>query len=368
MIARAGAVSSVRLCTPFSLPEPELTRFLRHARSISESGGFRQGPHERTVRELLRTRLSVPDEAVLLTTRSGTDALVTALALAGVRAGRRVAVPVLAYHAVAAAVTRAGALPVWVDCDESSWNVSVETLSAVLDRTDVAAVIAVDNLGTPCDLAGISRICRDRGIPLIVDACESLRPWQDEPGAAEVLYVWSFSLTKPIHAYGMGGALAVPPELAPDSADRTRLLVSQSRLPEVNAAYLVLALPHADAATARLDAIYAAYRSSFSRHEWKAQDEPWGPSSRIHAGFCLRDTEERDALAEGLPLLGIEVRLQFPLQSRFFDGAEPVRFPTATELEKRLLSFPAGAHMSDAEVETVVSRVETLVSERRVES
>lgn len=72
-----------------------------------------------------------------------------ALKASGVEPGDGVAVPDMAFEAVAGAVLRIGAEPVWLDLDERQWNLTETSLVSSLDGTrKPKAVIAVDNFGS----------------------------------------------------------------------------------------------------------------------------------------------------------------------------------------------------------------------------
>jgi dTDP-4-amino-4,6-dideoxygalactose transaminase len=335
-------------------------------RQLADAGKFRGGVHERTVRRLLRTALAVPDDHRLLTTRTGTDALSIALALAGVRPGAHVAVPALAYHAVAASVGRTGAVPVWVDADAGSWNISPQSLADVLQSGGAAAVVAVDNLGTPCDLAQVAEFCDAYEVPLILDACESLRRFPAGlAGADNMTVVWSFSFTKPVHALGMGGALATRGAAVDDPVNDKRLLLGHSLLPEPNAAYFKHAIGHLDEATARLRDVYRSYSEVVADLGWAPQPDRFGSSSRACAAFLLGDARERGDALRRLAAVGIEVRVQFPLQPAFFPGISRVPLTIAEMLSGRLLSFPSGAGISDADVDAVAAAIRRLPTPQR---
>ncbi len=173
-----------------------------------------------------------PDWGVL-PLRSGTDALVRALRLSGVGPRDEVVVPDLAFHAVASSVLEIGARPVLADIDPESWNLCPTSVASLIGpRT--TCVIAVDNYGTPVDLGPIAALTRKAGVPLVLDACESLGAEYPDGGPDRFadLVVTSFSFTKPVHAAGMGGALCGPID-AIESVGRSPLLLGpQFHLPE----------------------------------------------------------------------------------------------------------------------------------------
>ncbi|MDD2818523.1 MAG: DegT/DnrJ/EryC1/StrS family aminotransferase [Candidatus Nanopelagicales bacterium] len=110
---------------------------------------------------------------------SGTAALHLGLKYLGVKSGDYVIVPTMTFAATAFAVTYLGAIPVFVDVDQESWNLDPILLDEVLTELaksgkKVSAVIPVDLYGTPCNYLQILTVCERHGVPVLEDAAEGL--------------------------------------------------------------------------------------------------------------------------------------------------------------------------------------------------
>ncbi|WP_110181054.1 DegT/DnrJ/EryC1/StrS family aminotransferase [Nocardioides solisilvae] len=174
------------------------------------------------------------EQAVALS--SGTGALHLALLTLGVRPGSAVVTSSMTFAATANAITYTGAVPVFVDSDETG-NVDPALLEhAVADQlargADVSAIVPVDLLGRVADHAAIGEVADRHGIPLVVDAAESLgaaragrRAGQD--GVAAIV---SFNGNKIMTTSG-GGALVCDDE---EMAAHVRYLATQARQPVVH--------------------------------------------------------------------------------------------------------------------------------------
>ena len=110
---------------------------------------------------------------------NGTSAIHLALHVLGVGAGDTVLVSDFTFIATANPITYLGALPVFVDSEERSWNLDPQRVAAALD--DLArqgklpkAVLAVHILGQPADLGPIVDACARHGVALVEDAAEAL--------------------------------------------------------------------------------------------------------------------------------------------------------------------------------------------------
>ncbi len=91
---------------------------------------------------------------------NGSLALDMALAALDIGNGDEVIVTPRSFVASAACVTLRGAIPVFVDVDPVSQNITPETVAAAVTEKS-KAVIAVNLAGWPCDLEQISGVCKD---------------------------------------------------------------------------------------------------------------------------------------------------------------------------------------------------------------
>ena len=100
-----------------------------------------------------------------LAAMNGTVTLELALSVLGVGAGDEVIVPAISFISTATAVSRAGAMPVFVDIEPE------RVREAVTSKTK--AVIAVHFGGTLCRIEEISAICLEHGLELVEDAAHA---------------------------------------------------------------------------------------------------------------------------------------------------------------------------------------------------
>jgi len=355
---------------PYRLSEAGLTRYLQAAKDILSAGRFcnLDGWSQR-VCELVHEGMRLPASWSVLPLRSGTDGLMLALKASGVESGDLVAVPDMVFEAVAGAVLRIGAQPVWLDLDERQWNLTEMSVASSLDRArKPKAVIAVDNFGSPCDWQGIGAFCREGEIPLILDSSESLgaRHPGGPPSQFVDLVVSSFSFSRPIHAAGAGGALCGPTDLIEAIRCRPEFGTWPCRLPELNAAFLVHAWPDLAGAVAHLNEIYRRYSAGLEELGAVPQEVLKGATaSPIFAPFRLpvEGGEGPSELLSWLRRHGIKARRAFPLQSVRFELG-PGR-PTAARLYEEIVCLPTGSAMPMEWVERVI---EVLVEWKRVRS
>lgn len=140
---------------------------------------------------------------------SCTAALEIAVARLGLPRGSKVGVPTWTFVSTALAPYHRGVLPVPLDIEEDTFNLSAVALERAISESGLDAVIAVHFGGTPLG-EDIHRICSEAGIPLIEDAAHALgasdhRGMVAGQGTAGCCY--SFYATKNLTS-AEGGALA----------------------------------------------------------------------------------------------------------------------------------------------------------------
>jgi dTDP-4-amino-4,6-dideoxygalactose transaminase len=139
----------------------------------------------------------------------------------------------MTFAATANAITYTGATPVFVDSDDSG-NVDPQLLEKALDDqlargADVSAIVPVDLIGKVADHAAIAALAERHGLPVLVDAAESLGARRAGRAAGQdgVAAIVSFNGNKIMTTSG-GSALLCDD---PDIAARTRYLATQARQP-----------------------------------------------------------------------------------------------------------------------------------------
>ncbi len=148
---------------------------------------------------------------------SGTDALIMALMACGIGPGDAVFTSPFTFVASAEAVRLVGAVPVFVDIDPDTFNISVEKLETAVREFKKGpqaglvprAIIPVDLFGLPCDYDRINRVAKDNGLVVIEDAAQSFGAEYKGrmAGGLGDIGCTSFFPAKPLGCYGDGGAV-----------------------------------------------------------------------------------------------------------------------------------------------------------------
>ncbi len=166
---------------------------------------------------------------------AGTAAIHMALKAAGVKAGDIVFCQSLTFSATANPILYEKAVPVFIDSDTETWNMSPDALEKAFEKyPDVKAVLPVHLYGLPANMDRIMEICRKHGVPVIEDAAESLGSMYhgQATGTFGDYGVFSFNGNKIITTSG-GGMLVcnMEEEKAKERMAKVRFWATQAREP-----------------------------------------------------------------------------------------------------------------------------------------
>ena len=187
-------------------------KFLDAFETILNHGAYCQGPETKELDQKLAAYSGVK---YCSTCGSGTDALTLALMAWGVKPGDAVFVSSFTFVASAEAPVLLGATPIFVDSDPNTFNMDPKDLQRAIDevkkegKLNLKAVVAVDIFGSPCDYDEIIKIAHANGMKVLSDSCQSYGSVYKgkKSGSIADMSATSFYPTKPLGAYGDGGAV-----------------------------------------------------------------------------------------------------------------------------------------------------------------
>lgn len=306
---------------------------------------------------------------------NGLDALQLILEALGIGQGDEVLVPGCTFIATWLAVTRVGATPVPVDVHPLSYNMDpAKVRDAVTPRT--RAIIAVHLYGQPADMTALRSLADEYGLRLIEDAAQAhgARWAGRRVGGGGHAAAFSFYPGKNLGALGDGGAVTTnDPELA-ESVRRLRNYGAQvkyqhervganSRLDELQAAFLDVKLPHLDRWNARRAEIAEQYSHALAS---LGLTLPWvAPEAEPVWHLYVVRHPERDRVRAALMSAGIETSVHYPRNpgDQVAYAHLPIdrtRLPVAGSLPHELLSLPMSPVMTDDQVTLVIRALQAV--------
>ena len=303
---------------------------------------------------------------------SGTDALVLALKVVGIRPGDEVITVPNSYLASASSIALAGATVRFVDV-ASDMNMDPKALSrAITSKT--RAIIPVHLTGRPARMAEILGIARRHGLRVIEDAAQAAGAnYRGKPvGSWGDLGCFSFHPLKNLNACGDAGAVVTSNA---SWAKKLKILRNHghphrddclefslnSRLDGLQAEILRIKLRGLGAVARRRKRNAALYQSLLAGCPQVdcPQDEP-GMESVYHT-FVIQ-CEKRDYLRKHLARKGIGTAVHYPVPIHLMKvgkklGFKKGAFPETEHLTKRILSLPIHQDLSERQIRAVALEI-----------
>lgn len=303
---------------------------------------------------------------------NGLDALMLILKALDIGEGDEVIVPSSTYIATALAVTYVGARPVFVEPDIRTFNMDPGRIeAAITERTRV--ILPVHLYGQACDMDPIMAIAKTHKLFVVEDCAQAHGATYRgrKVGTFGVAAGFSFYPGKNLGALGDAGAVVTDDDVL---AGRVRALGNygsdykyhhiykgnNSRLDELQAAFLLAKLPHLDRMNAERSRIADQYTRGITnpRVTLPYVAEGCVPVWHIYGIRCA----ERDQLASYLKEQGIGTNQHYPipihLQKCYSDLCIPQgALPIAEEISRTELSIPMYYGMTEDEIQYVIDAI-----------
>ena len=314
---------------------------------------------------------------------NGLDAMSLVLRALGIGPGDEVIVPSNTYIATWLAVSHVGATPVPVEPETRTFNLDASRIAeAVTPRT--RAVLPVHLYGQPADMQTILHVARRHGLAVLEDAAQAhgARLRGQHLGAHGDAVAWSFYPGKNLGALGDGGAVTTNDATLAERLRELRNYGSKvkyhndvigynSRLDELQAAFLRVKLPQLDAANRTRARIAQRYLEGLKGLDLVLPFVPEFAQPAWHL-FVVRH-RQRDAFAERLSQLGIATMIHYPVAPHLQPAyaamkLAPGSLPISEAMHAQVLSLPIGPTQTDAQTEQVIAAVRQAVTELSPES
>ena len=313
---------------------------------------------------------------------NGTDALWLALLAAGIGQGDEVITVPMTFMATAEAITYAGAKPVFVDVDPTTYTMDPAQLAAALTgRTK--AIIPVHLFGQPADMEPILRFAEAHNLVVIEDAAQAHGAlYRGRPaGSLGRAGCFSFYPGKNLGAMGEAGAvvtndskLAAKIRTLRDHGQSQKyehqLVGWNCRMDGIQAAVLSVKLRYLDGWNEIRRQRANQYRQGLMSREEVATPVEADYVRHVYHIFAIR-VRERDDVMEFLRNNGIDCGIHYPrpvhLQEAYHSlGYRPGDFPVSEQIAKEFISLPMSAELTEEQVEYVVGRLGEALSRQLV--
>lgn len=341
---------------------------------VLDHGNYIMGPE---VVQLEKQLTAFTGAKNVVSCANGTDALTLVLMAWGVGAGDCVLVPSFTYVASAEVVAQLGAVPLFIDVDDASFNVKPEQVEAsVVAATRIGlrpkVVIAVDLFGQPADKELLS-VAERFDMKLLIDAAQSFGGSikQMKVGNFGHATTTSFFPAKPLGCYGDGGAVFTNSDADAEIIGSLRLhgrgdnkydhiaVGMNSRLDTIQAAILIEKLkifPDELIARQRIADFYSRSLSGFVSVPTISEDR-----TSAWAQYTIR-VPQRAAFQEKMSAAGIPTAIYYPRPLHMQPAYRA--FPVCSQgcdvseaLANSVVSLPMHPYLTEEELSVIVDAV-----------
>lgn len=339
-------------------------------RQVIESGQIVLG---RKTEEFEKTYAKFSGTKYCIGVGSGLDAITFSLQASGVSKGDEVIVPANSYIAALNSVSHLGAVPVFVEPKESTFNIDPALIGDAVSKK-TKAIIPVHFFGQACEMDPILKLAKAKNIAIIEDNAQSHGSTYKgkKTGSFGKANATSFYPTKNIGALGEAGAVTTDNKEIFETVKMLRnygekskynnyLIGFNSRLDELQAAFLLVKMKNLTRWTIARDKIAKIYLKELRDINGLILPVTEKGVKNVYHIFPVR-TVQRDRLKIYLSGKGISTSIHYPippyLQKAYsFLGIKKGMYPIAEKLASTSLSLPIFPEMSELQLEYVTSTI-----------
>jgi dTDP-4-amino-4,6-dideoxygalactose transaminase len=350
----------------------------RRLDAVLEHCQFVLGPEVRELEEALAAFCGAKH---CVSVSSGTDALMIALMAENIGRGDAVFLPAFTYTATAEVPLLLGATPVFVDVDPRTFQIDPAHLEVRIGQVRAGgklrprALIGVDLFGQPADWPALADIARRHDLFTLDDLAQSFgASLHGAPlGTQADATATSFFPSKPLGAYGDGGALFTESEdraelyrsLRTHGEGKTRYEVLRTgmngRLDSIQAAVLLAKLAVFPEELRARERIAGAYDQRLGNAVVIPARVPDSDSAWAIYAILLPNAAARDRVQATLRGDGVPTAIYYPRplhhQPAYRDQHDGAGLPVSEDLATRILALPIHPDLTDTDLERICTSV-----------
>ncbi len=349
--------------------------------SVLDSCAFINGPQ---TKDFARNLASYLGAGYVIPCANGTDALQIALMALGLKPGDEVIVPAFTYVATAEVIGLLGLVPVMVDVDYDTFNITADNIRRALTEK-TRAIVPVHLFGQSCDMEPILGFAKEHGLYVVEDNAQALGAeytfsdgHKAKTGTMGDIGCTSFFPSKNLGCYGDGGAMITND---PQLAERLYMIANHgqkvkyhhtiigcnSRLDTIQAAILDVKLKYLDDycdARYRAAQYYSSKLNEFDKYQqYFILPEEMENSTHVYHQYTLKVLDgKRDALKEYLSEHNIPSMIYYPLalqnQQAFKEiSVAAEKLDIAESLSEAVLSLPIHTEMEREVQDFIIGKI-----------
>ena len=305
---------------------------------------------------------------------NGLDALVLIfkayIQLGKIQKGDEVIVPANTYIASILAIKEADLVPVLVEPRLEIYNLNPELIQEKI-TSKTKAILAVHLYGQVAEMELINKIAKQNNLLVIEDAAQAHGAMVEDKKAGNLADAAGFSFypSKNLGALGDAGAITTNDDklakvlfslrnYGSEKKYHNDLIGVNSRLDELQAAFLNIKLPNLDAENDIRREIAKRYLTEIKNPKIVLPNWDFTNNHVFHL-FVIR-TQNRDELHEYLLQNEIETMIHYPIaphKQKAFTKWNSLSFPITEKIHNEVLSLPMSPVMTNDEVTKVIEKL-----------
>jgi dTDP-4-amino-4,6-dideoxygalactose transaminase len=307
---------------------------------------------------------------------SGLDALILSITSLNLPRNSEILVPANTYIATILAIVRSGHVPVMVEPCPKTFNINTSLIKEkITSRTRAMCITHL--YGQPCFMDEILGICSEYNLRLVEDCAQShgAKYRNKSTGTFGDCGAFSFYPTKNLGCLGDGGAIITEdPDLfsqiktlrnyGSDKKYNNTLIGFNSRLDEIQAAFLRVKLKYLDNINSHKKSLACLYENNLDSNYYKFPTTSQDSENVYHIFpvFC----RYRDKLREWLFSMGVQTEIHYPIPphhqkgyAKMLDGS----YPESEELHNTEISLPISYFHTPMDVKYICSLLNKFAEE-----
>lgn len=303
---------------------------------------------------------------------SGTDALLLALMAIDIQPDDEIITTPFTFIATAETIALLKAKPVFVDIDETTYNIDPKLIEAkITSRTK--AIMPVCLYGQPADMDAINAIAQKHNLVVIEDGCQSFGAEYKGKKSCNLSHIGctSFFPSKPLGCYGDGGAIFCNDDALGDKIKSLlnhgqgkryehKYIGINGRLDALQAAILNVKMNHFEAEIAKRIEIGSRYNALLSSAD-VITPKVMSDRTSVFAQYSIR-VKDREAMAKKLGDAGVPTAVHYPIPLHLQEALAYLSykkgdFPLSESIGNEIMSLPMSPFLTTEQQDFVVKTI-----------
>lgn len=298
---------------------------------------------------------------------SGTDALLLAMMALDIKEGDEVITTPFTFIATAEMIAFLGAIPVFVDIDEKTYNIDPNLIEEKI-TSKTKAIMPVSIFGQTSNMAEINKIAKKYDLEVIEDAAQSFGATYNGKKSCNLsnISTTSFFPAKPLGCYGDGGAVFTNDD---ELAKKMRIILNHGqsskyhhskigingRIDTIQAGVLNVKLKYFQEEIEKRQEIAKKYANNLKNIITPFVENN---ATSAWAQYCIR-VENRDEMIQKCTAKGVPTAIYYPLPLHLQEvfsylGYKNGDFPITEKVSLDIMALPMSAFLKDDEQDYII--------------